>query len=53
MNTKRKLYYRTSLSGNEFVVLDEMNEEVIAIFYSQQNAIDYIALFNNQLKPNQ
>jgi hypothetical protein len=50
MKTQRKLYLRTPLFGNEFVVLDEITEEVIAIFYSQQNAIDYITLFTNQNK---
>lgn len=48
MNAKRKLYLRTPLLGNEFKVSDEITDEVIAVFYIQQNAIDYIALFNNQ-----
>jgi hypothetical protein len=50
MKAQRKLYLRTPLFGNEFKVLDEITEEVIAIFYSQQNAIDYITLFTNQNK---
>ncbi len=42
MKAQRKLYLRTPLFGNEFKVLDEITEEVIATFYSQQNAVDYI-----------
>lgn len=53
MKTQRKLYLRTPLFGNEFKVLDEITEEVIAIFYSQQNAVDYITLFTNQNKTKQ
>lgn len=47
MKTKRKLYYRLPAFGNEFPVLDEITDEVIAIFFSQQDAIDYIKLLTN------
>jgi hypothetical protein len=36
------LYVRTPLQGNEFKVCDEITDEVIAIFYTQQDAIDYV-----------
>jgi hypothetical protein len=36
------LYVRTSLFGNEFKVCDEITDEVIAIFFNQQDASDYV-----------
>ena len=37
-----KLYLRTPLNGNEFKICNELTDEVIAIFYNQQDAINYI-----------
>ena len=39
---KEKYYIRTPHTGNEFKVCKESNDEVIAIFYSQKDAIDYV-----------
>jgi hypothetical protein len=36
------LYIRTPLFGNEFTVCDEITDEVVAIFYNQQDAVDYV-----------
>lgn len=36
-----KLYVRTPLHGNEFKVCNEITDEVIAVFFNQQEAIDY------------
>ena len=36
------LYVRTPLHGNEFKVCDEITDEVVAIFFNQQDAIDYV-----------
>jgi len=41
------LYLQTPLRGNEFKVFDGITHEVVAIFYNQENAIDYI----NSKKP--
>ena len=38
----RKLYIRTPLHGNEFKVCDEITGEVVAIFFNQEYAIEYI-----------
>ena len=43
-----KAYLRTPLHGNEFKVCNELTDEVIAIFYNQQDAVNYI----NNLKQN-
>jgi hypothetical protein len=37
-----KLYLRTPLHGNEFKVCNEITDEVVAIFFCQEDAIDYI-----------
>lgn len=37
-----KLYIRTPHKGNEFRVCDEITDEVIAIFFNQKDAIDYV-----------
>jgi hypothetical protein len=42
------LYLRTPLHGNEFKVCDELTDEVIAIFFNQQDAIDYINFKTNK-----
>lgn len=42
------LYLRTPLFGNEFKVCDEITDDVIAIFYNQQDAIDYINFKTNK-----
>ena len=42
------LYLRTPLHGNKFKVCDELTDEIIAIFYSQQDAIDYINFKTNK-----
>ena len=39
---KVKLYIRTPHTGIEFKVCDEYTDEVIAIFFSQKAAIDYV-----------
>ena len=39
-----KLYIRTPHTGNEFKVCDEITDDVIAIFYNQQDAIDFVTL---------
>ena len=39
---KTKMYLRTPLLGNEFKVCDEITDEVIAVFYNQEDAIEYI-----------
>lgn len=36
------LYVRTPLQGNEFKVCDEITDEVVAIFFNQQDAIDFV-----------
>jgi hypothetical protein len=38
------LYVRTPLHGNEFKVCDEITDEVVAIFFNQQDAIDYVKI---------
>jgi hypothetical protein len=45
---KIMLYLRTPLHGNEFKVCDELTDEIIAIFYNQQDAIDYINFKTNK-----
>jgi hypothetical protein len=40
------LYLKTI--GNEFKVCDELTDEIIAIFYNQQDAIDYINFKTNK-----
>lgn len=42
-----KLYLRTPLHGNEFKICNELTDQVIAIFYDQQEAINYINLLKN------
>jgi hypothetical protein len=42
LNTQNMLYVRTPLHGNEYKVCDEITDEVVAIFFNQQDAIDYI-----------
>lgn len=37
-----KLYLRTPLFGNEFKVCNELTDEVVAIFFSQKDAIEYM-----------
>ena len=44
-----KLYYRVPHTGSEYRVCDELTDEVIAIFYNQQDAIDYVN-WKNTLK---
>jgi hypothetical protein len=36
------LYVRTPLHGNEFKVCDEITDEIIAIFFTQQDAVEYV-----------
>ena len=36
------LYVKTPLHGNEFKVCDELTDEVVAIFFNQQDAVDYV-----------
>jgi hypothetical protein len=38
---KLKLYVRTPLNGNEFKVCNELTDEVVAIFFNQQDAVNY------------
>ena len=45
---KIMLYLRTPLFGNEFKVCDELTDEIIAIFFNQQDAIDYINFKTNK-----
>ena len=42
------LYLRTPLHDNEFKVCDELTDEIIAIFYNQQDAIDNINFKTNK-----
>ncbi len=42
IKTNIMLYVRTSLHWNEFKVCDEITDEVVAIFFTQQDAIDYV-----------
>jgi hypothetical protein len=42
------LYIRTLFNGNEFKVCDEITDEVVAIFYTQQDAIDYVNFKTNK-----
>jgi hypothetical protein len=42
------LYLRTPLFGNEFKVCDEITDEIIAIFFNQKDAIEYINLKTNK-----
>jgi hypothetical protein len=37
-----KLYVRTPLLGNEFKVCDEITDKVVAIFFNQKDAVDYV-----------
>lgn len=37
-----KLYIRTPLHGNEFKVCNELTDEVVAIFFNQDDAIEYV-----------
>ena len=48
LKLKTMLYLRTPLHGNEFKVCDELTDEVIAIFYSQNDAIEYINFKTNK-----
>jgi hypothetical protein len=43
-----KLYIRTPLTGNEFRVMDEITDEVIAIFYKQEDAVAYVKWKNQK-----
>lgn len=36
------LYVRAPLHGNEFKVCDEITDEIIAIFFTQQDAVEYV-----------
>ena len=42
------LYLRTPLFGNEFKVCDEITDEIIAIFFTQKDAIEYINFKTNK-----
>jgi hypothetical protein len=42
------LYLRMRLNGNKFKVCDELTDEVIAIFFNQQDAIEYINFKTNK-----
>jgi hypothetical protein len=44
-----KLYYRVPHTGNEFRVCNEVTDEVVAIFFDQQYAIEYVNFKNGQL----
>jgi hypothetical protein len=39
-----KMYVRTPLFGNEFKVCNELTDEIIAIFFNQNDALEYITL---------
>jgi hypothetical protein len=41
------LYVRTPLFGNEFKVCDEITDEVVAIFFNQEDAVDYVNFKTN------
>lgn len=47
LKKKPMLYVRTPLFGNEFKVCDEITDEVIAIFFNQKDAIEYVNLKTN------
>lgn len=47
-NKIMKLYVRTPLSGSEFKVCNEITDEVIAIFYNQNDAIEYCEFKNKR-----
>jgi len=42
-----KLYVRTPLLGNEFKVCNELTDEIVAIFYNQKDAVEYIVFKQN------
>jgi hypothetical protein len=42
------LYVRTPLFGNEFKVCDEITDEVVAIFFNQKDAVEYMILKTKQ-----
>lgn len=42
------IYIIRPLHGNEFKVCDEIANEVIAIFFTEQDAIDYVNLKNKK-----
>jgi hypothetical protein len=44
---KTKFYLRIPLHGNEFKICDELTDEVIAIFFNQQDAANYINFLNS------
>jgi hypothetical protein len=39
-----KLYLRTPLTGNEYKVCDEHTDKIVAIFFDQQEAVNFIEL---------
>lgn len=39
---KIRLYVRTPLHGNEFTVCEELTGDVVAIFFNQADAIEYV-----------
>lgn len=49
-SSKSKYYVRTPLIGNEFKVCNELTDDVIAIFFTQQNALTFMYILNNQNK---
>lgn len=42
------LYIRTPHTENEFKVCDELTDEVVAIFFTQQDAIEYVNFKTNK-----
>lgn len=42
----QRLYVRTPLFGNEFKVCDELTDEVVAIFFTQESAEAYVENFS-------
>lgn len=44
---KKKYYIRTVHGKNEFKICDEYTDEIIAIFYDQSLAIEYVNIINN------
>jgi hypothetical protein len=43
---KTKYYLRTPLHGNEFKICNEITDEVIAIFFNQNDASIYLTFLN-------
>jgi hypothetical protein len=42
------LYVRKPILGNDFAVCDELTDEVIAIFFNYEDAIQYINFKTNK-----